>query len=90
MTHYTTQAQAAADARRCGPAPQGLTFLWQHIRKVLADPRANSDHLLIMADALRADAAMFTSTPAGNAMLNLAHLLADLAPTRATAVGDDA
>jgi hypothetical protein len=84
--HYATQAQAEADAARITGAPFGLGWLAAHLRRLLADPRADSNVILLQADALRATATSpdATASPAARATLRTwANTLTDLAPTRA-------
>jgi len=69
------------DARRIPPAPPGWSFLASHLRRVLAHPDADCDTLLIVAEALRADAT--TYPPAADTLRRYADILTDIAPTRA-------
>ncbi len=90
--HYTTPWQAAADATRLADGPNPLVPLLLHLRAIVGDPRASSDHLLIAADALRSEAGWSTSTvPAYAQQLTAwANTLTDLAPTRADPIEDTA
>lgn len=88
---YATPWQAAADAnnlradRGCADILQPLLH---HIRNVVADPRASSDHLLIVADALRSEAlASAICIPSYATQIHRwANTLTDLAPTRANPI----
>lgn len=77
MTHYLTHAAAAHEADRL-PLADLPTTLGVVVWRTVANPEAGPDTLLILADALRIQAApQFTP---------LADAIATLAPTRATAL----
>lgn len=85
---YATPIQAAADAQRLPDGPPALLPLHFHLRAVVADPRASSDHLLILADALRTEATttgLYIPSYAAQCMA-WANTLTDLAPTRANPI----
>lgn len=85
---YATPIQAAADAQRLQDGPPALLPLHFHLRAVVADPRASSDHLLILADALRTEATttgLYIPSYAAQCMA-WANTLTDLAPTRANPI----
>jgi hypothetical protein len=89
---YTTACLARVQSQRLTGAPFGVSTLARHLRGIVADPRASSDTLLILADALRADAtgAHELSAAQRAAMRDWADTLAELAPTRATPIEDAA
>jgi hypothetical protein len=89
---YITTRLATVQAARLAPAPHGLGPLARHLRAVIGNPGANSDALLITADALRLAAADPTDAPPAYraALRAWADTLADLAPTRANQVEADA
>jgi hypothetical protein len=69
------------DALRIGPAAAGWSFLSSILRRVVAHPDADCDTLLIVADALRTDAATYPA--AAPTLRAYADILTDIAPTRA-------
>ena len=88
MTLYTTACLARVQSGRITGAPFGLGMLARHLRGIVADPRAGSDTLLILSDALRLDASTHVTLPSAQraAMHDWADTLATLAPTRATRI----
>jgi len=92
MTLYTTACLARVQSGRLTGGPFGLGMLARHVRSIVADPRADSDTLLILSDALRTDAASHPTLPEAHraALRAWADTLADLAPTRATPIEDAA
>jgi hypothetical protein len=89
---YTTACLARVQSQRITGAPFGVGTLARHLRGIVADPRASSDTLLILADALRADATAHVTLPGAHraALHTWADTLAELAPTRATPIEDAA
>lgn len=91
---YTTPEQARADAARLGEAGVIGEATHSAVVDLVANPCANSDALLIMADRLRraCDDALFREDNAARADLLLvwANTLTDLAPTRANPIEDAA
>ena len=85
---YATPMQAAADMARLSDGPGALSPLHLHLRAVVGDPRASSDHLLLLADALRSEAHTTGLTiPAYAQQLTAwANTLTDLAPSRANPI----
>ena len=88
---YAAPCQAAADAERLHegpPPPPPLLTLREHLRMVVGDPRANSDVLLIQADALRTTAqwAAIVAPSYAEALTRWANTLTDLAPSRANPI----
>jgi hypothetical protein len=85
---YANPWQAAADMARLTPAPPQLLQMEETLRTIVGHPQARSDHLLLIADALRIQARAFThSIPSYAAQLtNWANTLTDLAPTRANPI----
>jgi hypothetical protein len=89
MTLYTTHAQAKADTARLSLEEMiGIVpfVLLGTIERVVLNPHSNSDTLLICADALREAASPFAGLPQGLALARLADAIANLAPSRATAI----
>jgi hypothetical protein len=89
---YTTTRLAQAQAASLAPAPFGLGPLARHLRAIVASPGANSDALLLAADALRLAASDPDNTPPVHRATYRAwaDTLADLAPTRADPIEDAA
>lgn len=85
---YATPIQAAQDAQRLPDGPAPLVPLLLHLRGILGNPGANSDTLLIIADALRHEAASATTTIPTYAqhLAEWSRLIATVAPTRADVV----
>lgn len=86
---YTTPWQAAIDMRRlAAPTASALQTLWEHLRSVIAEPAASSDHLLLVADALRtqARAAEQIAPSYAEHLTSWANTLTDLAPSRANPI----
>jgi hypothetical protein len=69
------------DASRIPTAPAEWGFLCSMLRRVVAHPDADCDTLLILADALRTDAATYPT--AAPTLRHYANILTDIAPTRA-------
>jgi hypothetical protein len=82
---YTTNGQAAADARALGVLGYSgrieITLLMA-VEAVALNPAASSDTLLINADALRTIAEPWRGQDKGRALHQLADALAAIAPTR--------
>jgi hypothetical protein len=89
---YITTRLATVQAARLASAPHGLGALARHVRAIVGNPRANSDALLITADALRLAAIDPADTPLAHreTLRAWADTLTDLAPTRADPVEDAA
>lgn len=90
MTRYTTPEQAAADALLLGPPHTFWRAVHSGLVRLVSDPAAGSDALLIQADTLRQfgnDALFRATNPAEAArMIAWANTLTDLAPTRANPI----
>lgn len=87
--HYTTDWQAAIDMQRlAAPTAPALQTLWEHLRSVVSEPAASSDHLLLVADALRtqAHAAQQIAPSYAEQLTTWANTLTDLAPARANPI----
>lgn len=91
LLRYATPIQAAIDMQRLAyPTASALLTLWEHLRSVISQPEASSDHLLLCADALRTQAhAAHEIAPSYAEQLGVwANTLTDLAPSRANPLED--